>query len=69
MAVIREVTDADMRARAKRRKELQQRKKALLDSSNKQVAEAPKAKSRARKKAVTDKILCGSSLAAHSKKG
>jgi len=55
MAVIREVTDADIRARAKRRKELQQRKKALLDSSfNKQVAEAPKAKSRARKKAVTE---------------
>jgi hypothetical protein len=54
MAVIREVTDADRRARAKRRKELQQRKKALLDSSNKQVAEAPKAKSRARKKAVTE---------------
>jgi hypothetical protein len=54
MAVIREVTDADRRARAKRRKELQQRKKALLDSSNTQVAEAPKAKSRARKKVVAE---------------
>ena len=54
MATIQQVTEADERARQKRRKQLQQRKKALRDAANKQLDAPPVAKRRARKKAVTE---------------